>query len=59
MKKEMSDLMYELLHALRDSKAINTKQFNELFKLYKLADNQLPKHVGLEGFDKYGEMSEV
>ena len=39
MKKEMSDLMYELLHALRDSKAINTKQFNELFKLYKLADN--------------------
>lgn len=38
IEKEMSDLMYELLHALRDNRAIDTKQFNALFKLYKLAD---------------------
>jgi len=37
-EEELSSLIYELLHILRDNKAIDTKQFNELWRIYKLTE---------------------
>lgn len=38
MEDKIFDLMYDLLHILRDNKAIDRKQFDDLFKLLKEAE---------------------
>jgi len=34
-EEKLCGLLYDLLHVLRDNKAIDKKQFNELFKQFK------------------------